>query len=343
MANVSDILQQVAILLGRTNVSELTVNGFDCGLAGINQARQFAERQIDFKYAETNVYLNIASTGTSLAQVYPASPILDTVTVSSGGTPNVAGTYNLMGTYGGFGLYQNPPYILYHVALGYWIISDSFDYTNSFSFFSSNPDPTGSYPGQGTYSGTVTATASNPAVRVKRVKFVSLPVASGDYEPIEFLSNDQFISRVRMQIGRQAFNATKSLTVLGASSTLNPTAYQNANTLYLAGIPASDFPIVGQLNIVQWMPDYVATTDSDFFTVYGAEYLIWQTVLEINKKFKWLTVRQEGDVAEANAQAAATAALQTLIAWDAGIEDGTTEPHIAPNPAIIAAVSGQPS
>ncbi len=347
MATVGDILAQVAILLGRSNVSELTVNGFNFGLAGINQARQFAERQNDFKFSETNAYLSVASGGTSLEQAYNVIPTANTVTVTgSGATPDPTGTFNYAGQMNGLPFYTldsgTDIFFLFYSVNSWFITQDTLNTTNAFMLLTGSTIPNGAYVAQGSFTGTATASAGPAALKVKRVKFVSLPIGNGDYQPVEFLSNDQFLSRIRMQIGRQAFNAVKNLSMLGGVGLVNPVAYQNDNTLYLSG-GGITFPIIAQLNIVQWLADYVNNSDTDFFTIYGQEYLIWQTVLEINKKFKWLTVRQEGDVAEANAQAAATAALQTLIAWDAGIEDGNTEPRVAPNPIISATPTAQPS
>lgn len=335
MSTVSAILQTVAIYLGKANVSELTINGFDAGLYAINNARRFAEKAHDFKYAETNVFLSVPSTGGTYASSYQQTNVTVTGTLS----PNVAGTFTLTGVYNGLPFYtktvSSVVYFLSYSGTQWTITAGGFTTgTDYWSLTTASTNPSGAYTAHGANTGVLTAAIVTAAIGIKRVKYVSLPIASGDYEVVEFLTNDQFLSRIRMQTGRQYWNPTMNLAQLGVYQN-NPLAYQNAQTIYIVG---TAYPIIAQLNIVQWMPDYVNTTDSDFFTTYGSDFLQWQTVLEINKRFKYFTVRQEGDLDEALVTSLAQQALQDLIAWDSGVESGTSEtPALPPSAPAQAA------
>lgn len=326
---VGDLKSLIAVYMGMTSTSALTVNGFDIGLFALNAARRTAERAHDFKYSESNAMLSIPSTGASLSNTTGNG----SATISGSVSPDVTGTYTQQGVFNGHPVYMLVAmafYVLwYDTSLTSWVITTAGDFGNGtfgpdyFSLLSSAQDPSGNYSANGANTGFPVVTTI-VATSVKRVKYVSLPIAAGDYEPIEFLTNDQFLNRVQMQTGRQAFNSGKTLANLGSTLIGNPVAYQNAQMLYLA--PSNlPFPIIAQLNIVQWMPDYTGNNSADYFTNYAPEFLQWQGILEVNKYQKRFTVRQEGDVDEDHVKMMADLALQSLIAWDSGIEDGTTE------------------
>lgn len=335
MPTVTDILQNVAIYLGQSNVSALTINGFNAGLFALNQAQLYAQKAHDFKYAETNVFLSIPSTGGNYSAAYQNTFVTVTGTLS----PNVAGSFLLTGVYNGLPFYtltvSSVVYFLSYSGTAWTVTAGGFTLGSNYWFFTTaSTNPSGAYTAHGSNTGVLTAAIATGAIGIKRVKYVALPIAGGDYEVVEFLTNDQFLSRVRMQTGRQYWFPQKSLAQLGVFQT-NPLAYQNAQTIYVVG---TAYPIVAQLNVVQWMPPYVNDADTDFITQYGSDFLMWQTVLEINKKFKYLTIRQEGDLEEASAQAEATAALQAFIEWDLGTEQGTSEtPPLPPSQAPASA------
>lgn len=323
--SITDLKNLIAIYMGRTTVNDLVLNGFDTGLYALNAARRVAERAHDFKYSEANAYLSIPSIGADLTSAY----VNQNVTVTGTLSPNVAGTFALSGTYNGLPFYtitvSTVVYFLSYSGTAWTVTTGGFTAgSNYWSLTTASTNPSGAYTPHGSNTGALTAAIAIAAIGVKRVKYVLLPIAGGDYQPVEFLSNDQFLNRVRMQVGRQNFNTAKTLATLGSTLLGNPLAYQNAQTIYLA--PSNlTFPQVTQLNIVRWMPDYTTGTDTDFFTLYGPEFLQWQGILECNKFWKRFTERQEGNVDEAAVQQMAEAALQTLIAWDSGINSGTTD------------------
>lgn len=63
-----------------------------------------------------------------------------------------------------------------------------------------------------------------------------------------------------------------------------------------------------------WDASHLATPTSDVWTTKGSQYLLWSTVIHLNKLFKSYVPRQEGNLSEP--QALADAGLASLILWD---------------------------
>lgn len=160
-------------------------------------------------------------------------------------------------------------------------------------------------------------------VGVKRVSSVLLPVASSGYQPIEFMTEDEWVARTRRQIGRQPYDASKTLAQLGVTTNMNPVAYQQGQTLFLDPSPGT---VIAQLNITRWMPDYV-TNETDFFTTYAPEALHWQAIIECNKFWRRFVPKQESNIDEGEVQKMADTALASLIAWDVGTTKNTSTPE----------------
>ena len=160
-------------------------------------------------------------------------------------------------------------------------------------------------------------------VGVKRVSSVLLPVASSGYQPIEFMTEDEWVARTRRQIGRQPYDASKTLAQLGVTTNMNPVAYQQGQTLFLDPSPGT---VTAQLNITRWMPDYV-TNETDFFTTYAPEALHWQAIIECNKFWRRFVPKQESNIDEGEVQKMADTALASLIAWDVSTTKNTSTPE----------------
>jgi hypothetical protein len=237
---VADLKELMAIYLGRTAASDLTLNSVDTALYALNSARRLAERSHNFKYAEDNAFISVGSTGANII----------------GGCYEEAAFTNLM--------------------------------------------------------------------QIKRIETALLPLTNGEYQPIEFMTQTEFLSRVRRQTGRTLFNASKTLAQLGVS-TENVILYQNGHRVYLYPAPASAITV--QLECVRWMPDYSVSVTTDFFTQFAPEYLQWQAILECNKFWRRYVPKQESNIDEAAVQAMADAALQSLIAWDYSTVSASSTPE----------------
>lgn len=341
--NVTALQNQIATYLGRDSVADFMLNGQDISLYALNSARRKAEQAHDFKFSELNVSVSVPSNGLSF------SSIVISVFPSVAGTltPNAAGSYPPEGIFGSLPLYINAGatsyFNYYNVSIGKWILSGQLTTGNSPSpVWTSNTSGTagqfGFYSAGSGASGTASVLpVSAGQATIKRIKSVSLPLNSGEYEPIEFLTDDEYIARTRKQIGRQPYNPSKSLANLGVSYLGNPIAYQLGQTLYFA--PATlPFPVAPQLFVVQFLPDYTTGSNTDFFTTYGPEYMYWQGIIECNNYYKRFTdQRVEGQVDDEKVQALADKALANFIEWDRSTVRSTSTPNAqgvaAPAPA----------
>lgn len=157
-------------------------------------------------------------------------------------------------------------------------------------------------------------------IPIKRVRRVSLPLAGGDHLPIEFMTVDDYLARIRRQTGRTAYSPANTLAAQGVSFT-NPVAYQQGQSLFLAPASQFTFPVTATLDVVQFLPDYSADTDHDFIMDEASEYLQWQAIVEGNKYWKEFVQRQEGNLQEPEEYA--QMALASLIAWDESLSRST--------------------
>lgn len=331
MSTVLQLKQAIATYL-ETTIAALTITGLDLTLLALNNARRTAELEHDFSYSQTNLNLAIQSNGAAFTN--STQPSTSVTIPPNALSPDVSGIYPVVGQYNGAPMYAltitGVQYAIFYSNTNQWFItSEGFTPTNYFSLVTAALLPNGEYSGHGSYSGIPTVTGATPSVvGIKRIQNVILPIANGDSIPIEFLTNDDWNARVKRQIGRQAYNSSFTLAQLGFYSE-NPVCYQQGQTLNL--VPASQFtfPVNVSLSVVQWMPDYVNDTDTDYFTINGPEFLQWQGIIECNKLIKFFVQRREGNLDEENLQAEAQAALQALIAWDIGIASGTSTPATA--------------
>lgn len=325
--NITGISNAIVAYFTQTSSTPFNVNSnADLLLLGINNARRFAERAHDFFHAQLDCFLSIASTGGSLLSAY-----VDT-TVTAAGTlsPNVAGAFALSGTYNSLPFYtktvSSVVYFLSYSGTAWTITAGGFTLGSDYWIFTTtSTSPVGAYVAHGANTGALTITQTTGTVSVKRVSNVLLPIAQGFYVPIEFLTNDEWNERVMRLIGREHYNSAKNAEEVGVSQ-FNAVAYQQAQTIVLVPASLYTFPVTAKLSIVKWLPDYTTGADTDFFTQFAPDFLIWRAIWEINNYFKVFVKRTEGNVDEQFIQGMADTALQALIAWDVAIATGTTTP-----------------
>lgn len=323
--NIGELQTIIANYLSTTTAA-LIVSAVDLTLLALNNARRTAERQHDFAYAQTNLPFSIASTGSSFAN---GVGITGGILASGSTTPNITtAPFNIIGSLNGFDLYaamiSSTYWLLFNNGTT-WIISQTgYNPSDFFSMTSTAQSPVGTYAAHGAYSGNPVLSGESQFIGIKRVQNVSLPI-SGGFIPIEFLTNDDFNARLRMQTGRSAYNPGLTPRMLGFYSE-NPICIQQGQTLSLEPASQFTFPVAASLSVTQWMPDYVLPTDSDFFVEFAPEYLQWQGILECNKLIKFFVERREGNLQEPDVIVEATAAYNSLIEWDKSIRDGTSTP-----------------
>lgn len=316
--------------------ASFVVNGIDYTMLALNNARRIAEKAHDFYYSKADLTLSIASTGSSIMNAEGKTGA--GVDFTGSFSPNITTEpFVISGSYNGLALYTATisavVWSLFYDGTAWIVSSTGFTPTNYFSGPLGTNNPAGAYEGNGSYTGTGTAAGESNFVGIKRIENVKLPLTNGDLIPIEFLTDDDWRSRMQREYGRQAWNPNLTSYQLGVGQN-NPTCYQQGQNLFL--VPASQFafPVTATLSAIQWLPDYVQASDTDFFTEYAPDYLQWQGIIECNKLTKWFTQRREGSLDETNLQAEAQRAMESLLAWDLSISGGTTTPNppLAPAP-----------
>lgn len=334
METFGTVANAVVGYMRQTGVGAFTLNAnIDILTLAMNNARRWAEKLHDFKYSEADLFLSIASGGSTLDGAYADSSVTAAGTLS----PNVAGAFALTGTYNGLPFYtktvSSVVYFLAFSGTAWNITAGGFTVgSNYWGYTTTSSNPAGAYTPHGTNTGTLTITQVTGSVSVKKVQNVFLPVAGGDYYPVEFLLNDEWNRRQQIQIGKEPYNPAKTLAQIGVSNR-NPVCVQQAQTLEI--LPASNlftYPIVAKLSVTKFLQDYVNTTDTDFFLQRAPEFMLWQAILEVNRYFWNFTMRQEGKIDEALVTASRDAAFASLLAWDASISGGTTTPAAPPAP-----------
>lgn len=177
---------------------------------------------------------------------------------------------------------------------------------------------------------------------IKRVIDVLLPIGGGQMIPIEYLTLDAWNRRLQRQMGRQQYNASQSAAMAGFFSA-NPVCYLQGQTLFLVPSQQFNFPVSATLSVVQWMPDYVNDSDTDFFLEYAPDYIQWQAILELNNVVKEYVHRIEGNIDEEKIKSYAAAAFQTLLAWDSSVIGSATStpPSPVPAPAPVSIPAAQ--
>lgn len=326
--NVTALSNAIVAFFTQTSATPFNVNSnADLLLLGLNNARRYAERAHDFFYAQANCSLSIGSTGGSFASAY-----VDT-TVTAAGTlsPNVAGSFALTGVFNSLPFYtktvSSVVYFLSYNGTTAWTITAG-GFTQGSDYWiltTTSMSPVGVYTAHGANTGALTITQATGTIAIKRLSNVLLAISGGEYIPIELLTNDEWNSRVQRLIGREHYNSTKNLEEIGVSQ-FNAVAVQQGQTITLEPAANYTFPIVVQLSIVRWMPDYVSGSDTDFFTERAPDFLIWRAIVEINNYFKVFSPKTEGNIDEKFVQAMADTALAALVQWDNDIATGTSTP-----------------
>lgn len=331
--NVDSILKDIASIMGRDTTADFTTPaGASIGYMGLNNARVAAERAVDFHYSEADCSLSIGATGGNITSAYVDTNVTAAGTLS----PNVAGAFALTGTYNALPFYtktvSSVVYFLSYDGTAWNITAGGFvPVTNYWTFATTSTNPAGVYVTHGSYTGFLTITQTTGTILIKRVVNVELPTADGDSLPIEFLQNDERNRRVRRAGGRDAYNTAKTLTVIG-NRQINPLAYQQGQIIQLDPANGFTFPITAKLSVVRFLPDYTTTADTDFFTQFAPDYLIWQGAIEINNYFRSIAQKQEGNVLPDFVKGMADSAFQKLLLWNASLTRSTSTPDAPPQP-----------
>lgn len=289
---ISDIENQIASYLKQPVSAFLLASGENTLLNAINNARRTAERIHDFYYAQINAILPITAAGGNIINATNG-------VIQTSGSLIIGKTYQIT----------------------------AFSAGDNFTNVGAASNATGViFKATGTTPTTWSnGSALQGSLNLKRVCNVLLPISGPSYLPIEFLTQDRWNARLRQMTGRQTFAAGNTLAQYGIYIE-NGIAVQQGQVISLYG-PNVTLPITAQLDAIQFMPDYTLGTDQDFFCVASPEFLQWQAILDGNKLWSQFVPLQQGAVVEESVQQFASEALQSLIAWDVSVQEGTNPPR----------------
>ncbi len=304
-------------------LADLTVGSLDLGLLSINQAKQTAQLGHDFNFQRKMLTLTVNSvTGGSLgsAVIQGTATVADIKTIVNIGVFDTNDNFRpVPWTTAEEGqkrivsdnrFWQNRwaerddervgpagagRFIVRGGSIYAWPLSDApaYDIDIGIEAYVFDADYTND---NATVTGTLSPDATGTYIRIGPYGTLPLYIKSGsDASDTFFLWFDG--TGWALQLGAQFPDTGASQWQL-ASTSDSPVGSYTPNT-----------PATGTATVA-----VAANTISDTWTTKGSQYLLWQTVCNLNKLFKTFVPRTEGNLGEP--QALADAGLASLILWD---------------------------
>lgn len=329
--------------------ADLTVNSVDLFLVAANNVRRSAELRHNFELSRVSATLSIDGVeGGALSDAAITNAVGDTCTVTGTLSPAITGTYTRMAgvSVNGKAVFlksSGTVGILFAYATG-WALSASLTTlmadvltgpSNSWTLTSTSVNPAGTYTLQGTNTGTpvITNSGTEDFASIKEVIAVQRTRPDGTLVPLDFTRADIPIERDRYELELSddfwpAARYPSDAQILSRGST--STVYQRGRKLFL--YPAdttSTEDLEVTLECYALLNDYVAadlndSTPSDFFVEFGAAFLQWSIILELNHYFHTFVPRQEGVLPPGSPQALAEQGWQDLLLWDSFMVDANS-------------------
>lgn len=348
MATLSEIKAACAAYHTKT-AADFTVNGVDLFLVAANNARRNAELRHNFEYARCRATLSIdpQNGGALSAAVIDGNTAADapSVVVSGATLPASAnGTYHRAnGLLGGVNYYvslgaEQESWLLYYDTTA-WHIVNFHDYPGllegfgDWSLTASSATPVGTYTANNGATGAAVVTAASGSVfsGIKEVTAITRTRASGAHVPVDFTRVDIAIERERYELELSddlwpgnRYPSDAQILMQGSTSTL----IQQGRTIFI--YPAdttSDDALDVYLYGYGMLSDYITadlsdTSPSDFFVEFGADYLQWSVICEINYLWKTFVPRTEGNLSPP--EQAREKAWRDLLLWDTYLVDSNS-------------------
>lgn len=326
--------------------ADLTINGVDLFLDAANNASMWAQQNHNFEFTRVRASIFVDGVlGTPLAQAIIDDDTLEQVTVTGTLSPNVVGNWVENGMWGNYTLYVFPnanaptTYLYYSTNYSKWVVSTTLTnaaLTNYWSQNSASTSALGVYTAHGTNTGALTVAHAEFSSwnGIKEIKGILRQNANGTYVPIDFARADIPIERDRtvreLSDNFWPWNRCPSdadiLNIRG-----DATVIQRRQSLFIyptpVGVVPSTTPIPFILEAYAWLAPYTSlgltgAADPDFLWTYGAEWLKWKIVHELNYIFKFFVPRTEGNLPSPTDMA--QSAWQNLVDWDAYMVDSNT-------------------
>lgn len=318
MSTLLDIKKQVAAYLTK-DVADLTVNGQDLCLAAFNQVRKVAELEHDFEFNRKLVTVTVNGiTGGSLTAVVDVdSNLVDVKTVIDVGLVSGSGNFipatwttvaenferQRQSNRRASPLFLTDAEAQYGTA-GIGNFTFSGDLIHRWPR-TSETDSTNYVLNLEVYVFTRDWTAADLGTGYLNVAGTITPDYTGDYIS---LGDDSF--------GNQVFGSANPTVFLYKDSGnwyLQDPSRSNVWLLAGANVEGTYAP-VGGTGATGNPVITDGTSTSDVWTTHGSQFILWQTIVHLNKLFRVYVPRQEGNLPPPTDLA--DAGLQTLVDWD---------------------------
>jgi len=321
--------------------ADLTIGSVDMFLIAANNVRREAELLHDFEASRTTATLSIDGvTGGSLDDAVilgQTTAELDTMVVSGALTPNATGTYTRGGDFNGRPYYvQGTSWAIWYFDSGIWALDTYAHFvanilTSGWQRGSSSMTPPGTYTPVDTDTGTATVTAVSRLGTysgVKSVVSVSRMRSDGTYIPIDFTRSDLALERERTSLEyssdmwpEERYPSDAQWENWGMNSTL---VQRGRTILPYPALVSATTPVTITMEVYGMLQDYTETnledtTPTDYFVQFGARFLQWAIICELNYLFPTFVPRQEGVLAPP--EAARETAWRNLLLWDTYLID----------------------
>lgn len=325
-------LKKVCAAYHQVSTATLTVDSVDLFLIAANNARGNAELLHNFELARVQASLSIdGETGADLSTAVFLNT-KNSVVVSGAISPDATGTYNLIGNFSGYPCYYKEaatPYFLYYNAgnASYVIAQSLTIVAISGGWIPASPltTPIGSFVGTGGYTGTATTAYGGTQAwsGIKEVIAVQRTNVDGILVPLDFTRADIAIERDRYELEMsedyEPYRRYPSDAALLQRGT-NGTIIQRGSKLHVYPVDAiTSTPLQVTLEAYGLLADYTAANlndavATDFFLQYGANFLQWSIICELNFLFRTFVTRQEGNVTSPEKER--EKAWRELLLWD---------------------------
>lgn len=319
--------------------SAFTVDSEDIFLGAANNAKTNAQLLHNFEASRVLATLSIDGvTGGSLASAVVAGNTNETLTVTGTLSPNAIGTYIRQGEFSGYPLYilegATPFFIFYNSNLATYVLDSTLTTGAPSNYWFISPDALsaiGTYTAVSTNTGTATVASASVAAWDGLCEIVAVyrNNAEGALIPLDFTRPDIAIERDRYEVEMseeyEPFRRYPSDAALLDRGT-NGTLILRGTQLYVypPATTSSGDPMEVFLEGYGKLAEYTATslslaTEQDFLLRYGATFLQWSIVHELNFVFKRFVPRTEGNLAPPEKER--DKAWRDLLLWDTYLVD----------------------
>lgn len=323
-------LKKVCAAYHQVSTATLTVDGVDLFLIAANNARGNAELLHNFELARVQASLSIdGETGADLSTAVISGGGANYATVTGPLVPDVTGIYQIVGIDAVgqyiYGKQLSNKYMLLSSseAGGQWQLHDP---QANILWERVNSNPVGTYDAiTGTTGIATVAITSTSSVwqSLKEVIAVQRTNVDGILVPLDFTRADIAIERDRYELEMsedyEPYRRYPSDAALLQRGT-NGTIIQRGSKLHVYPVNAiTSTPLQVTLEAYGLLADYTAANlndavATDFFLQYGANFLQWSIICELNFLFRTFVTRQEGNVTSPDKER--EKAWRELLLWD---------------------------